>query len=601
MKADRAIKTMASACLVLVTVALLAIRASPASGYEPSIYAATPPMVWASLLFSIACGIGIIVHQVCGKQDHSHLWIIGLALILLSNTIVLSLHILRGYALWCASGDPGSHLGIIQDLIAKGHITEENFYPVTHIYLAQLSQLLDVNPWLLLNGVPVLFGLLSMVFMYFLAKSLLPGRRQVMLATVTGTALVQGWYLNLTPNHLANLAFPLMLFLLVRSLSPGTRQWKALFILIVFLAAPFHPVPCFALFVVLVALWLPEALLAHPLPNGASETPVGFKPDIAAPALLSIWGVTWLSSFYVWNRTILNVHRLITEGGPTYFTFLIENISEAQAYGYSIVEYFFKAYGDAALYIILALAAFPILLRRSATEPRLKKVIALYGPLAVIAVAMMVFYFLRLGFGPTRLEIYVVIISSIVAGFMLSELIDRAASRGQSLAKAAAIVVAVLLFGVSANGILTVYPSPYINSSNPQTTLCEIHGVDWFFSYSDNTTMMSGRCVAPGRFWAFLRSGDMEKPKNIPWSYIPEELYPPAHLGYGDHDLLGQAYSENVYLVLNQRDRMLYAIYPKVTEYQLLPSDFVKLENDPSVDSLYSNSGLNVWYVHATD
>jgi hypothetical protein len=552
------------------------------------------------LFFSIACGIGIIVHQVSGKQDHSHLWIIGLALILLSNTIVLSLHILRGYALWCVSGDPGSHLGWIQDVIATGHVSERDFYPITHIYLAQLSQITSISPIIFHKWVPVLFALLSMGFMYLLAKSLLPGRRQVMLATVTGTALVQGWYLNLTPNHLANLAFPFMLFLLVRSFSPGTWQWKALFIVIVFLVAPFHPVPCFALFVVLVTLWLPEELLTGPLPHSAAQTRVSFQPNIIVSAFFFIWGVTWISSFYVWGSTIRNTYTLITEGGPTYTTFLTMDIAEAQAYGYSIVEYFLKAYGDAALYIILALAAFPILLKRLAAEPRLKKVIALYGPLAVIALAMMIFYFLRLDFDPIRIEVYIVLISSILAGFMLSEFIGRAASRGRWFAKAVPIVTAMLLFGVSANGILTVYPSPYVFASNTQTTQTDIEGMDWFFHHRNSILCVSSWRIFPYRFAGFLVAPEEESSRTVR-HYVPEGWeVRPHHFGYDEHSMIGQSYDRDVYLVLNGEDKILYThVFPKLAEVGVLPDDFIKLGNDPSADKLYANKELSCYYIHA--
>jgi hypothetical protein len=598
-KADRAIKIIAAVCFALIAVALLVARKSPATGYEVSIYTSTPPLVWGCLFFTIACGVGVIVHEVYRKNEHNNLWIIGLIIILLSNVVILSLHIIRGYALWYAAGDPGSHLGLIQDVIATGRLSESNFYPITHICVAQLSLITGANPVVFYKWVPVLFGLLSMVFMYFLAKSLLPQRKQVILATVAGSALIHGWYLNLTPQHLANLLFPFMLFLLVKSFIPGTWQWKALFIIIVFLVAPFHPVPCFVLFVILVTLWLPEELLTRPSPHSAKQAPVGFQPNIVVSTFLLVWGVAWISSFWVWGPTIRNLYTLASEGGPTYATLLIENIAEAQAYGYSITEYFFKVYGGIALYIILALIAFPILRKASAAELDLRRVLALYGPLAAIAIAMGAFYFLNLGFGPSRLLVYVSMISAIPAGFILSQFVDWAGSYATRLRKAASLLVAVVLLAVFVSGTLTVYASPYDFSTNYQTTQTEIQGMSWFLHNRNTKVSISGRCIAPGRFADFLLTLDeREQQGNILW-YIPKGLEPPSHFGYNNQSMLGQFYEEDVYLVLNEKDRMFYAIYPEVTEYQLLPRDFVKLAEDPSVDHLYSNGGLDVWYVHA--
>jgi len=34
-------------------------------------------------------------------------------------------------------------------------------------------------------------------------------------------------------------------------------------------------------------------------------------------------------------------------------------------------------------------------------------------------------------------------------------------------------------------------------------------------------------------------------------------------------------------------------------ELWYLPEDFARLENDPSIDKLYVNSGFDYWYIHA--
>jgi len=61
----------------------------------------------------------------------------------------------------------------------------------------------------------------------------------------------------------------------------------------------------------------------------------------------------------------------------------------------------------------------------------------------------------------------------------------------------------------------------------------------------------------------------------------------------------GETYTKDKYMILTQNDRLQYVeIYPEVAEFRFYPADFDKLEDDPSIDKIYDNRGLDVWYVH---
>ena len=146
MKSSRVIKLVSIISFALTVFILIILKSSPATGYESSIYTHTPPVVWGGLISSIICGVGIILHQLYArKENESNLWVIGLLLIALNLTILLCVHTLRGYALY-GRGDSLSHLGIIRNLISSGHVESRNFYPIIHIYIAQLSQICNISP-----------------------------------------------------------------------------------------------------------------------------------------------------------------------------------------------------------------------------------------------------------------------------------------------------------------------------------------------------------------------------------------------------------------------------------------------------------------------
>ena len=604
MKANRAIKLVAVACFVLLALALLTIRSSPATGYEGSIYTATPPTVWYYLIISIACGIGIVVHQVYYKQENRNLWVIGLGLILLSTTIILSLHILRGYALWaCTVCDPGSHLGYIQDVIASGHTESIIFYPVTHIYLAQLSLLTDTSPILWHKWIPVLFALFYMVFIYFMAKSVLPDKRQVILATIAGTALMCGWYLNLTPNHLSNLLFPLALYLLIRSFTPGTIPWKILFLIMVFLYPAFHPVPVIALLIALWTISLPRKLFLSFGKETLGFADSRFRFNASVSILLLVFTITWISSFYIWGSIIKNIQVLITEGGPTPFTQLIALVGPGLEHTYSVAWQFFLQYTSIIVYIVLALAAFPILLKKRADRGNYSRLLGLYAPLAIIALIIVGCFFFQTMFGPLRFLIYIIMLCTIFTGFTLFELMEWTTAKGKWLAKITAFLVVILLLAVSINGIVKVYPSRYVLLYNYQTTQTEIDGMDFLLHNKDTEYAISSFSIAAGRFSAFLMTPEERKQDtNIPFSPGREEgkYMIPYHFGYDKYMLVGQSYNEDMYLAINQRDRIRFTeISPELAYEQFYSTDFDRLENDISIDKLYANSGFDMWYVHA--
>ena len=600
---NRIIKIIAIICFILITIALVVARNSPATGYEASIYTSTPPILWVSLILSIVCGITIIVHQIYNREYEKHnLWIIGFLLVFLSYVICLSLYIIRGYYMWCMSGDPSSHIGIIKQIISDGHIPGALFYPIAHVYTTELSQILSIDLILLHKLIPLFFGLLFIVSMYILAKSILPSKGQVILATVASCTLIQGWYLNLTPNHLSNLLFPMLLFILVKVFTTRKLQWEILLLIMVFLYPPFHPVPSLALMITLIALWLPKRAFALTNKDRSQTNNEGMgRFNATLLLILCVWGISWISSFGIWDSTVRNIHTLMAEGGPSHLSKLVEQVTYAEGYGYSVIEQIFKLEGGVFVYIILTLICLPILWKETRTNKENDNLFSWYGPLAVMGLIIMMLYFFNVGFGPLRVLIYVVVMCTIFTGFILYRIIEKIRQINKaSLHKFALALVIILLVGVSMNGMLKLYPSPYIVSSSYQTTQTEVEGMNWLFHNRNLDIKMSGISIAQHRFAALLLTPEEKREQKIP-GRLPEELRVPYHFGYNNHSSLSASYNEEVYLGLTQRDKSIYVdVLPEIAELRWYPSDYEKLEHDLGVDKLYSSGGFDVWYVHAS-
>ncbi len=604
MKADRAIKLTAIISFGMIIGALFVARNSPAVAYESSIYNATPPIVWGVLIFSLICGIGIVVHQV-GSDRHTkdNLWLLGILLILVGYTILLSLWIIRGYALWCL-GDPAVHLGSIQDIIFSGHIDGTNFYPIIHIYAAQISSISSVSPIMLHKVIPLIFALLYVAFMYLLAKSVLPHRGQVILALIASMTLMPLTYLNFTPNMAANFVFPLAVFLFIKSFSPATIRWKILFTIMIFLFPVFHPVPSLALFVTMLMIWLGNRIWNIIQWKYVKAIFTDSKIAITASLLLFVWSISWFSEFGVWVSTIINLESSIMEGVGGWATAYIESALYAEALGFSVTQYFLRIYGGNLIYMIIALLAVPILIKKS--QPSLSKLIYLYGPIAVLASAIIILFLLKVGFGPQRLVVYIVILCTPFVGFLLYEFLKRMYHfrANTSVKNLIIFITLVFLAALSVHGATRLYPSPYIYMDNWQITRTEIAGMDHFIHNKDTSIDIAGMQIMPGQFAQFLLTQEERSRRQdimTPRGMIIEELSPPWHFGYDNHSTLGHWLAQDTYMVLTSRDKSTYEdILPELAEIRFTPQDFERLKRDTAIDYIYSNGGLDVYFIRST-
>ena len=601
MKQDNITKGMASIGFILIIVALFVARNSPALGFEASIYTSTPLTFWLCFLLGTGLGIFIIISQIYWKKLKNNLWMLGLLLILVGNIVILSLPVIRGYYFWNASGDTGNHIGIIQDLLIKGHI-KDNIYPFIHIYIAEISEILGIAVIPIVNRITIIFDILYMVFLYLTAKELLPRKEQLLLACLAGAALITGWFTSgVSPNSLGNLLFPLIFFLLIKRSLSSSFSWRILFIIIIILVPLIHPILAFVSIMILLSLRIIAGIMDSKARDSAAPNEFGsIKPAWSMILLLLFWTITWtvISSAFSWGVIANNISETLHGSGTTQIQGLINQINYAVGYGYSVINYFMKTDLVIAILGIIALVAFPVLINKSKHEPKLRMLIAFYSPLAVITFLIMILYFFNLPFGPNRLEFYIIVILFIMVGFLLFEFIRWSETQKRALRLITIVLVGLFLFGTSLSGILSLYPSPYTEDISPQNTRNEIMGMDWFLKQKDVTIYSAGWYFAPYRYADFLLTPEERQTRNDFSIYVTKDL--PFHFGYDQYNKLGSYFSSDIYVVLRDLNRKVYTeVYPGMADIRLLPSDFSKLDQDPTVNKLYENGGFEVYYVNA--
>ncbi|WP_327052353.1 hypothetical protein [Halomicrococcus gelatinilyticus] len=176
-------KGVLAAGFVALAVGVAAAHASPATGYELSIYRATPPLFWGGIGVALVAGVGV--------AHSSTDWRRCLALLLGGGATlaVVALPLLRGYY-FMGAGDALTHLGWAKDVAAGRMAASELLYPGTHTVGVVLSEAtgLPLRDGLLLAVVA--FALTYLLFVPLTVRAVTGDRRATTFAALAGFLLL---------------------------------------------------------------------------------------------------------------------------------------------------------------------------------------------------------------------------------------------------------------------------------------------------------------------------------------------------------------------------------------------------------------------------
>ena len=154
----------------------------------------------------------------------------------------------------------------------------------------------------------------------------------------------------------------------------------------------------------------------------------------------------------------------------------------------------------------------------------------------------------------------------------------------------------ILIMISSVLSIASLYNSPYTNTPNDQITLMDMAGAKWFIDRKDISISYS-YIMSPVADFA---SGIIGTTATNQRTDISKNITQLAdHFGYSEYSNLGIQFSENRYAVVTKYDRTIYStVWKQVGRFD--NSDFVKLEKDPSVNKLYVNNEMDIYYIKAS-
>lgn len=580
-------------CLMIIS------RTPIADSYELSIYDSYPSYFWILLCFGIFTGIIILVSQAFGNRCNP--WdLIGLFIILIYNVMILSLPFFRGYRLY-PTYDALSHFGEMKDILQTGNIWNEDFYPIVHILGAILIYFTNIkNEGILENILFVSFYVMYFTTFYILSNMIADNHKgQALLITAFVSPLLLSNLHTLIHPALFSLFFlPMLLYFYHRRIIVATNKVECTIILILLiLAVTFsHPVTTIFLIILVLSFPISEYIYGRLIYN--KETSSQFKSNYIYTSswniclIIIICFYIWYFSFpfILWN--IRDVYLFLMTPGASLFDTQTSTLQSSNISLYHTLNIFINKYGSTMIYVIISFLSILILLKRYLYDKINLRLIDFVYAGAFIVASIFSAYSL---FGYTgefnilRISRFFLFISPLLCGLVIYRSIDTA-SKNRRNKYIACLIMSIMILVVL--NVYNVYSSPRNADINWQGTTTEIAGTEWFTKFENEQIIVSTSAFKLQNYEDFLLGyyNSAILKQNFDANLIP------AHFGYEKNNTISKTmgFMER-YILLNEADKLTFKIFPedaKLKNYIFTNQDFIKLNEDLSIISIYSNGGF---------
>lgn len=590
------IKIVAIICFAFIAALDLIAYTNPAKGYELSIYESTPFIVWLLLILSITGGVTIIIHQLYTEEyKNSNFWLIGLLILILSRMSLLYIPFIRGYYTW--RGDNLSHIAAMKDVLLTGHTASDNFYPITHILLAEIISVSGVPIELIVNHSTALFSIFYVVSTYLLATAVLPKKDAQLLSVASiGGVLFNRYDVYLMPNGWSILYLPFVFFLFIKS--SKSLEYRLLLSVMLTLYPFFHPLSSVVLVISFLVIGFVNILLYIIEHKKISLNNI--LCDFPITQVLIVLGILlpWILSFPQFHPNIRSLYTALTTGhSPNVIAQMSATLDKINVHGFEFVKLVIKIMGDDIIFLSLSIVAATIIFRRSYKNNKElknnKNLIILLSITFVIGITYAAYLFniipgLR-SISSQRLLAYLVIFTPIFVGYTFQNFLVKI--RNYITASLCILVI----MAASMISILSLYPSPYVIKPNLEVTQMDMRGFEWFINYKSKNIGCTHIMSSPYRFADAILGDDKEDKRSDIEHYAPQI---PDHFNYTAHERLGESYKKDRYAVITKMDKIIYDTVWRVVG-RFHKEDFEKLETDETVDKIYTNGECDIWHIHS--
>ncbi len=592
------LKVLSIICLNLVLICIYIIIENPGvQGYEISLYDEYPNYFWFFIIGSIFIGQAILFYlNLFSKKSSDTLWIIPFFVIIIANSILLFIPLIRRYAIY-GPGDPSSHMGYMLDILQTGKIGE-NAYPMDHILGSITSLVTGFNLNISMQLYPFIFYILFILFIYLLFKIVLSNNSAVIMGLILSPLLLFGHgNISFTPNAQANLFVPLILYLYFsRFYDKNIVHFEALIVISTLFIIFFHPLVCIIVAIIFGITDLTYYIMnSNKLNHLFLNCQLKFKKSILLIFIIFIIFFTWESYAYILFGTFLRVFTwLHGEAIQSPFQQYSEVISDTQPTLLYLISSFIYRYGISLIMSFLSLLSILVLMKAWKGK---KLSINIYS--LIFSIGFLIFFtlyaisqFVASGTGYERVGSYA-IFSALFLIPMAFNYLFKEEKESIYLKKLFIALFIISLLALTYLSVFTLYLSPITKGSGQHVTDSQLIGMNTFFENRVEDLEILELRISVSRIHDALY-GRHKELKNV--VYAGQNPLP-EHFGYINTTNFGNYYDTPKYFVLCTLGRIVYPKvlpeFPKIWTYNF--TDFCMLEKDISVSKIYSNHELDIY------
>jgi hypothetical protein len=545
---------------------LLVLMNAPASGYESSIYLDTPITFWIIICLNYLVGFTSILLSL-PKKDHQ-MWLLGFFELLFSSFLIISLYALRNYTFYFARVDPGTYIGMANDICIYGFIPPYNFYPFESIFISIISELTRIPIISISNYLPELFYICYLLYVYSWSKALINDIRFVSYSLLAATPIFfSGYVISIFHQTFSVLMIPLFLYSLQKMSDP---RFKFISILILIIYPFFHPLTSIFIIAYLIILFTTERFISSPK--------LSFSMTLISLSIIAF--LAWFINQYILLRsTSLILLRLfdVLDSPKT--------INYAASYADKLgvmtaMRSLLIMTTDEIIYIVLSLILTYLLIfkiRKSNYRVRFLPLIICFflGNIFLITI----FFASNIHVPDRLINLNVnMVFTPIFVGLILYIF----SNNKKNLISGLVLISILLSWSLS---MFSLYPDPSSMRPNDQTTLSEISGMNWLISQKD-PDIETADILTPVHRYVDLLYGYVHTLDRIN-QYGRINL--PNHFGLSTKNYFPM--DKDRYLVISIYDKYAYLnIWQELNRFNI--NDFNRLDLCINTYKIYENGGF---------
>lgn len=581
--------------MFLNIILIIVLRTPPSNCYEFSIYNMYPSYFWYCIIASIFIGQLILLIN-SFHQSKNNSWIFGLLIILLADSILLFMPLIRGYFIY-GSGDAMSHIGYMNDIKNTFNI-DMNRYPIDHILGFTISIIANIKFASISMIIPPIFSLFFIISYYILCNEIFEEKSEVLLCMVFSPILLFGnVHLAFSPYTQSFLLMPFLWYVFLKAnLSKNKSIFTFILVILCIFIVFYHPLITVLLIITFLVFKFSSSFYTKLI--GYSNLKIKVSSIILIiTAVFTMWSVYLYMFVRIIKSKIDSINGNNVESEFQTYSNIMDKVNVSPYYLIEIVIHKFGAYILLGLISFLCVLMIYVLVKDNRNKIKYYHIFSTIG-FILFFIFSIISLFMNASFNFDRIYSYSMLFSLILIPSSLHVFFKYIKNKQiTKIMPFLKLILCLVLVSLLYLSIFNLYFSPINKQPNLQVTQGDFYSMENFYKIRNDSLDISEYGLSNIRYiHAIYGLYSVNKDFDYPRSSLP--LY---HFGYDNNSSISQSYNDSLYLIITDQGRAFYPnIYPEFkSEWKFHDNDFKCLEYDHGTYKIYTNDHLYIHIINA--